>query len=149
MCCFLPVHSWHSSLPFSFFDCDFFFLPCFNSEAKGPQPAKSHRSSLAKPQKAWLPLLSALSLSFSMYDYSMRPPLFLFVRCSTSLCLPCLSPSFLFSFLVCLHWSYCLFVSISLLFFSRSLLTNTHTHTHTHHPLYFSACQSVTASGLV
>lgn len=24
MCCFLPVHSWHSSLPFSFFDCDFF-----------------------------------------------------------------------------------------------------------------------------
>lgn len=58
ICCFLPVHFWHSSLPFSFFDCDFFFLSCFNSEAKGPQPAKSHRSSLAKPQKAWLPLLS-------------------------------------------------------------------------------------------
>lgn len=72
MCCFLPVHSWHSSLPFSFLTVIFslslsLYLPFsrFQTKAKGLQPAKSHRFSLAEPQKAWRRPLSAFS--FPMY----------------------------------------------------------------------------------
>lgn len=128
MCCFLPVHSWHSLLPFSFFDCDF-FPSCFNSEAKGPQPAKSHRSSLAKPQKAWPPLLCSLCLPFSSYVLQ-------YVPLSLSICMSIYLLSYVSFLHVCLYWSVCLFVSFSPLFlvlFSSN--TCTQTHTHTHHPL--------------
>lgn len=99
-----------------------FFLPCFNSEAKGPQPAKSHRSSLAKPQKAWLPLLPALS--FSMYDYSMRPSLSLSLSLYASRHIfPVCLPAFCFTFL-CLSalvsLSLCLNFSSLFLFFSSN-----------------------------
>lgn len=148
MCCFLPVHSWHSSLPFSFFDCDFFFLPCFNSEAKGPQPAKSHRSSLAKPQKAWLPLLSALSLSHSPCTTTVCVPLSfsldVSLRCHVSPV--CLVPFCYIFVSVRIGQSAALSqFSISLFFF----LCPFPTHTHTHHPVYFPVRQSVIASGLV
>lgn len=66
-----------------------------------------------------LGFLYSLSLSFSMYNYSMRPS-----RLS-SLCMwLCVSPicllPFCFLFCVCLPWSFCLFVSVSLLLFSSN-----------------------------
>lgn len=104
MCCFLSVHSWHSFLPYSFFNCDFFSLLRFNSEAKGLQPAKSHRSSLAQPQKALALLCSEIPFSHShspcMNTFTSPlalsyVALFVFVVVSFP---------FIFRF-VCLYWS--------------------------------------------
>lgn len=116
-----------------------FFPSCFNSEAKGPQPAKSHRSSLAKPQKAWPPLLCSLCLPFSSYVLQ-------YVPLSLSICMSIYLLSYVSFLHVCLYWSVCLFVSFSPLFlvlFSSNRHTQMHTNTQTHTRTTLSPCLTV------
>ena len=120
MCCFLPVHSWHSSLPFSFFYCDFFFSFALIVKPRvHSQPSPTAPVWLSHRKLGFLLSVLSLSLSFSMYEYSVRPSHFLFVCFFVSLYMSVSVVSFFVHlvFCICLHWSICLFVSIPPLFF--------------------------------
>lgn len=100
MCCFLPVHSWHSQLPFSFFDCDFFFsLALIVKPRVHSQPSPTAPVWLSHRKLGFL--YSLLYLSHSLYTVCSPVSFFLYV----SLCHHILYTSLYFLF-------YCLCVSV-------------------------------------
>lgn len=131
MCCFLPVHSWHSSLPFSFFDCDFFFsLALIVKPRVHSQPSPTAPVWLSHRKLGFLySLLShspcmttvCVPLSFSLYVSLCRyvSPIRVLAVCSILFC-----PSALVNLPLCLNFS-----SLFRLFSSN---THAHTLTHTH-----------------
>ena len=131
MCCFLPVHSWHSSLPFSFFDCDFFFsLALIVKPRVHSQPSPTAPVWLSHRKLGFLySLLShspcmttvCVPLSFSLYVSLCR---YVSPICLLAVCFILFCPSALVNLPLCLNFS-----SLFLLFSSN---THTHTHTHTH-----------------
>lgn len=131
MCCFLPVHSWHSSLPFSFFDCDFFF-----SLALIVKPRVRSQPSPTAP--VWLSHRK-LGFLYSLLSHFLCPSLFLLVCFSVSRCLFCFSPCILlyfFFFCVCLSASVnlplCLnFMSLVLFYRIETRTQSTQHNTHT------------------
>lgn len=137
MCCFLPVHSWHSSLPFSFFDYDFSFfsLALIVKPRVHSQPSPTAPVWLSHRKLGFFSSLLSLSVSPCMTTECAPLPFTWDVSLYCYISSVCL---FLFCFLFLsgyigqsAHLFKCLFLCI--------LLTK---HTHTHQP-FVLPCMSV------